>query len=168
MEQGLQPLHAERGVCRRRRAEIVIHERRIRYRHPGGRQVFLAQRRRALIAEAGEGERGATARSSVERAEFRVGAVVHRPVQIDEVGPQLIELGVIGVDQLAGLGIGVTMLFGIDGLLELAVEAAEHDTGISNRLQRVPGHHHLGRRIRAELQMQSGDRRRRHRIGQRG
>jgi hypothetical protein len=86
MEQGLQPLHAERGVCRRRRAEIVIHERRIRYRHPGGQQVFLAQRRRALIAETGEGERRATARSGVEGAEFRVGAVMHRPVQIDEVG----------------------------------------------------------------------------------
>ncbi len=96
------------------------------------------------------------------------GAVVHGAIQIGEVGLQSTELRVIGVDDLAGLGIGVTMLFGIDRLLEPAIEVAEHDAGISNRLQRVPGHHHLGRGIRAELQMQAGDRWCRHRIGRRG
>ena len=87
---------------------------------------------------------GARPRGEVlERTEFRVGAVVHGPVQINEVGPQLIELRMIGVDDLAGLGIGVTNFSGIDGLLELAIETAEHHAGISNRLQRVPEHHHL-------------------------
>jgi hypothetical protein len=50
-------------------------------------------------------------------------------------------------------------------VLELAIELPEHDARILHRLQRVPGHHHLGRRIRAELQMQSCDRRCLHRIG---
>ena len=68
VEQRLQPLHAERGVAGRRRAEIVVDERRIRQRHARGRHEFLAQRRRALIAEAGEGERRAAARRGAERA----------------------------------------------------------------------------------------------------
>ncbi len=65
VEQGLQPLHAERGIARRRRAKIVIHIRWIRQRHPRGRHVLLAEGRCALIAEAGESERRATARREV-------------------------------------------------------------------------------------------------------
>jgi hypothetical protein len=71
----------------------------------------------------------------------------------------------IGVDDLLGLPIGVAGRLGGSGLLELAVETPEHDPRIADRLQRMPGHHDLGRGIRAELEMQPGDRRRRHRIG---
>ena len=70
----------------------------------------------------------------------------------------------IGVDNLAGFCIGITDLFGLDHALERTVETPEHDTRIANGLQCVPGHHHLRRCIRAELQMESGDRRRRHQI----
>jgi hypothetical protein len=72
----------------------------------------------------------------------------------------------IGVDNLAGLRICVARHLGLDRLLELAIETPKHDTGILNGLQRMPGHHHLRRCIRAELQVQSSDRRRRRRIGQ--
>ena len=81
------------------------------------------------------------------------------------VGPQSTDLRVIGVDNLAGLCIGVAGRLGLDRLLERAIETPEHDKGIANGLQRVPGHYHLRRCIRAELQMQSGDRRCRYRIG---
>src|ERR1700726_4714513 len=71
----------------------------------------------------------------------------------------------MGVDNLAGLRVGVTGRLRLDRLLELAVETPEKDTRIADGLQRVPGHHHLRRRIRAELQMHTGDRRCLDRIG---
>ena len=129
VEQRLQPLDAERGVARRRRAEIVVHIRRIRQRHARGRHVLLAQGRRALVAEAGEGEGRAAPRGGAEGAELRLGAVVERAVEIGGVGPQAAELGMMGVDDLAGLGVGVAGLLGLDRLLELAVEPPEHDPG---------------------------------------
>jgi hypothetical protein len=49
----------------------------------------------------------------------------------------------IGVNTLARLGIGVTGRFGLDRLLERAIELPEHDMGIGDGLQRVPGHHDL-------------------------
>src|SRR5260221_12169734 len=110
MEQRLQPLHAERGIARRRRAKIVIHIhhiRGIRHRHPCRRYVLLAEGRRALIAEARERERRATTRRGAERSEFRLGAVVHGTVEIRGVGLQAIELRMMGVDNLAGLARGL-------------------------------------------------------------
>ena len=89
---------------------------------------------------------------------------MHGAVEIDQVSLQSSELRMMGVDALAGLRIGVVRRPGLDRLLELAVEMPEHDTGILNWLQRVPGHHHFRRRIRAELQVQSSDRRCRRRI----
>ena len=80
------------------------------------------------------------------------------------VGLQPSELRVIGVDVLAGFRIEIARGLGFDRLLELAVELSEHDARILNGLQRVPRHHHVRRRVRAELQMQSGDRGRRDRI----
>src|ERR1700722_6735172 len=71
----------------------------------------------------------------------------------------------MGVDNLAGLRVGVTGRLRLDRLLELAVETPEQNTRIADGLQRVPGHHHLRRRIRAELQMHTGDRRCLDRIG---
>jgi hypothetical protein len=67
----------------------------------------LTEGQRALIAEAGERERRATSRRGTECTELRLGAVVHCPLQIREVGPQSTELRMVGVDNLAGLGIGV-------------------------------------------------------------
>jgi hypothetical protein len=43
----------------------------------------------------------------------------------------------IGVDNFAGLGVSVTGLVGLGGLLELAIEAAEQDAGIANVLARI-------------------------------
>src|SRR5208283_966424 len=118
-----------------------------------------------LITKAGEREWRAATRGGAERRELRLGAVVEGPVQIRGVGPQSTDLRVIGVDNLTGLCIGVAGRLGLDRLLERAIETPEHDTGVANGLQRVPGHYHLRRCIRAELQMQSGDRRCRYRIG---
>ena len=80
VEQWLQPLHAESGVASRRRAEIVIHKRGIWNRHTFGWQVFLAQGRRALITEAGEGKLRTTPWGGPESAELRLGAIVGRRV----------------------------------------------------------------------------------------
>ena len=82
VEQGLHSLHAERGIASRRRAEIIVHIRGVRQRHPRGRNENLAEGRRALIAEAGERERRATTRRGTERTKLRLGAVVQCPVQI--------------------------------------------------------------------------------------
>src|SRR5579871_3351353 len=48
MEQGPQPLDAERGVAGCRRAEVVVHERQARQGDAGGRRAALAQARRSL------------------------------------------------------------------------------------------------------------------------
>src|SRR6516165_4542724 len=98
VKQWLHPLHAERGIGSRRRAEIVIHIRRLRDRYALGRLVPLAQGRRGLIAEASEGELRATPRGGSERAEHRFSAVVECPVQIRGVVPQLSDFRMIRID----------------------------------------------------------------------
>jgi hypothetical protein len=65
----------------------------------------------------------------------------------------------IDPDNLARLCVGVIGLFRWDNAVEPAIESPEHDAGIAHGLQGVPGHHHLGGCVRAELQVQSGDRR---------
>src|ERR1700751_770355 len=81
-EKGLQLPSAERGVAARRRAEIVVHKDGTGQRHARGRHELLADRRRPLIAEAGEGEGGATPRGGAERPELRLGAVMQRRVEV--------------------------------------------------------------------------------------
>ena len=71
----------------------------------------------------------------------------------------------MGVHHLSGLGVGVADRLGRDGALEAAVGRPEQDARAAHRLQRVPGHDDLARRVGAELQMQAADRRRRHGIG---
>jgi hypothetical protein len=97
--------------------------------------------------------------------QFRAAHVSCESLEIGHVSLQSAKLRMISVDALTGLRIGVARRLGLDRLLELAIEMPEHDKGILNGLQRVPGHHHFRRRIRAELKVQSSDRRRRHRIG---
>src|SRR5215469_366510 len=143
VKQWLQPLHAKRrsGSCRR--AKIVVHIWRFLDRYTLGGLVPLAQGRRGLIPKAGEREPRAAARSGSERAELRRSTLVGYPVQISGVGPQLADFRMRGVDNLAGLGVGVTGLRSLDHALELAIESPEHHTWVANGLQRVPGHHHL-------------------------
>src|SRR5215469_572228 len=143
VKQWLQALHAKRcsGSCRR--AEIVVHIWRFVDRYTLGGLVPLAQGRRGLIPKAGEREPRAAARSGSERAELRRSTLVGYPVQISGVGPQLADFRMIGVDNLARLGVGVTGLRSLDHALELAIESPEHHTWVANGLQRVPGHHHL-------------------------
>src|SRR5262249_31478742 len=81
MEQGLQPLYAERGIARRRGAHIVGHIRGIRDRYPR-RRVFLAEGRGCLIAKAGERKRRTTARCCSERAELRYSTLMHCGVKV--------------------------------------------------------------------------------------
>lgn len=59
----------------------------------------------------------------------------------------------VGVDDLAGLRVGVTDCLSVDGPLEVAVPRAQQHPGPADRLQRVPRHHHFAGRIGTELQM---------------
>src|SRR5581483_1493046 len=82
MKQRLQALDAERGVTGGRRTEIVVHIDRALERHALRRGELLAQRRRALVAEAREGEWRAAARRGAEGRELRRGTVMHCAVEI--------------------------------------------------------------------------------------
>jgi hypothetical protein len=95
-------------------------------------------------------------------AEFRLCAVVQRAVQISGVGLQPPDLGVVCVDDLARLRVGVADGLGGDRLFEFSIQTPHDGTGILNRLKRVPGHHDLRGGVCAELQVQASDRRRRH------
>jgi hypothetical protein len=143
MKQGLQPLDAERGVPGCRGAEIVVHKESFWQSHAGWRHEPLADGGRRLIAKAGECERRSAGGSCSERCELRSGAIVERSIEICGVRPQSIDLSVIGVDDLAGLCVGVADRIGLDRLLELAIDSPEYDAGIVNRLQRVPRHDHF-------------------------
>ena len=160
VEQRTQPLDAQHGVAGGGRAEVVVDERQARERHAGRRHEALAQRGRALVAEAREGEAGAAARGGAEGAELRLGAVVQRAVQVGRIGCQALDARVVRVDDLPGLGVGVADRARRHRLLEVAVHAADDDARVAHRLQRVPGHRHLARRLRAELDVQARDRRR--------
>ena len=98
-------------------------------------------------------------RGRPERAELRRSALVRCPVKTRRVGPHLADFCMIRPDNLARLCVGVAGLFRRHDAVELAVESAEDNAWIPHGLQRVPGHHHLGGCIRAELRMQAGDRR---------
>jgi hypothetical protein len=104
MKQEPQPFYAQCRIACGRRAKIDVYVRRIRYRHPFGRYVFLAEGWRALVSEACERERRATMQRGTERAEHRLGAIVHCPVQISEIGPQPIGPDMVGVNGLPGFG----------------------------------------------------------------
>jgi hypothetical protein len=153
VEQGPQPLDAERRIARRRRAEVVIDKYRVRKRHACGWHKLPAERRRALITEARERERRPAPRRSPERAELGLGAIVQSPIEVSGIGFEAPELGMMREDNLARFGVGVARRPGFDSLFELAIEMAEQDARLANGLQRVPGHHHVRGCIRAELQV---------------
>ena len=69
MEQRLQAFDAERRVGGGRRAKVVVDPRWVRQLDPGRRDEALAERRRALVAEAGEGEGGSAVRRGPESPE---------------------------------------------------------------------------------------------------
>ena len=165
VEQRLQPLDPHRHVARRRRSKIVVHIQRTRQGDARRRLVLAAQRGRALVAEAGEGESRAAARRGAEGAEQRRRAFMQRAVEVRGVGAQAAKRRMMREHGLTGLGVGVAHARGRYDLLELAVQPPEQHPRALNRLQRVPRHHHLRRRIRTELQMQPGDRWGRDRIG---
>jgi len=86
---------------------------------------------------------------------------MQRAVQIGRLGREALDARVVRVDDLAGLRVGVADGACRHRLLEVAVHAPDDDTRVAHRLQRVPGHRHLARRVRAELDVQAGDGRRR-------
>src|SRR5262249_22963003 len=85
MKQRPQPLHAKRGVARRRRTTVVIHVWGGRYCRARGRHVPPAQGRRTLITEAGERERDPALWGGAEGAEPRRSALMQRTIQISGV-----------------------------------------------------------------------------------
>ncbi len=160
-----QLLDAERRIGRRRRAEVIVDVRRVRQRDARRRHVALAERRRALIAETREDERRPPARPGAERPELRLRTVVQRGIEIGGPRLQTAEPRVIGVHRARGRSIGIADLRRFARALELAVEPSEYDARVPHGPQRVPRHHHLGRGIRAELQVQPVHGRRREQIG---
>ena len=107
MEQRLDALDPKRGVGGGRRAEIVVDEDPVGERDALRRLELPAQRRRALVAEAGEGESGAPARSGSEGREFRLRAVVQSGVEVGCIGAQRAQPGVMNKNRLVRLRVGV-------------------------------------------------------------
>lgn len=164
MEQRLDPFHPGRRVAGEGRAEVVVDERRIRYRHPGRRDVGPPGRGRSLVAEAGEGEPGATPRGRAEGAELGFGAVVDGGVDVVVARLQTGQLGMPGVDGLTRLRVGVTLALRRTGTQILPAGVAQENPRPAHRLQGVPRHDGNRGRVTAELQMQAVHSWRRHRV----
>jgi len=155
VEQRLHPLHAHGDVPGSGRAEVVVDVGRAGNRDPGRRRVALPRRGGALVAEAGEGEPGTPGRAGAEGAELGFRALVHRGIHVVLVRVQALQPGVVGVDHLTGLGVGVADGLRGGGALEPAVGAPEQHPRPAHRLRRVPGGDHLAARVGAELEVQA-------------
>ena len=147
VEQRGDALDAGRHVTRRRRAAAVA--------AIGRRAPCDVQCRRRLIAEAGEGDPVATLRGRAEGAQFGRCAVVHCGVHVVRVRRQPRQPSVIYPNFAAGLGISINLGVGHGGRPEPRCRGSEQDARIADRFGRVPGRYEFGRRVGAELQMQS-------------
>src|SRR5215467_1524253 len=107
-----------------------------------------------VIAKAGEPEgRRATFRRGPERTRHRVSTVVQHLVAVYRIGLEGAQPRVVGPDGLAGQGVGVGALFGLDLAAGSRFCRAEPEPGPRHRRGYRPGHCDLTRRIRAELKM---------------
>src|SRR3974390_3029853 len=84
-------------------------------------------------------KRFASEGAKVVMADLQLPLAEATAIEIGEVGLQSTDLRMIGVDDLAGLRIGVAGRLGLDRSHELAIEMPEHDSRILNGLQGVPG-----------------------------
>ena len=118
----------------------------------------LAQCRDGLVAETGEAQRFPPGRSGPDGPQLRVGAVVHRGVDVVGVGGQVVEPRVVDANFGVRLRVTVGARLGLHGAAEAGRRGAHHDSRIAHRIGGVPRDDDFGGGILAELQMQAAHR----------
>lgn len=145
------------GGLRADRVGGVHRVRAVRGRRARRELDFLAEVRGALVAEAGESERPAAPRRGLEHAAFRRRALVACEVDVPRARLKLRQARVVDEDLDVVEAVPVVPGLRLHTAAQSGFRGSVLHARLRHRLEGQPGHHHLARRVRAELEVKARD-----------